>query len=257
MPIEWNQYLRLPEMTLQDKRIPRTVFADRVKASKKEQKTIACLKELRSYAIIVKSNTGILPHVDDVHDIQAVIYLDCLLDAWPHAGELAAILHRAFPNPTVLLMRTVNPLDGRMLSVALKRKSLAEAGVVVVEAVDSTGVLDPMESGTAAFWNMIGYDRLPQNDLLDYVHGMQDAILFHNARPRLGFTPKPGLARRQEIRDDLVRLQQLDTEIRRLQVKRRDKDTTFGESAEIRVLESGKKEEAQTIVDHIKELCHD
>ena len=40
-------------------------------------------------------------------------------------------------------------------------------------------------------------------------------------------------------------------------LKRRDKDTTFGESAEIRVLESGKKEEAQTIVDHIKELCHD
>ena len=154
-------------------------------------------------------------------------------------------------------MRTMNPLEGRMLSVAAKRKSLAETGAVVVENMDVTGVLDPMDAATATFWNAIRYDRLPQTDLLDYVHGMQDAILFHRLQPQLGFMPKPNLMHRAEIRSELDRLKRLDAEISRLLAKRRDKDTTFGESTEIRVLESGKKEEAQTIVDHIKELCHD
>ena len=257
MPVEWNQYLQLPEGTLQNQRIPKTVLAARANLSKKEEKALANLHELRNYALVGKSNTGILPRVDDTYDIQTVIYLDCTLASWDKAGELATILHRVFPNPTVLLMRTMNPLEGRMLSVAAKRKSLAETGAVVVENMDVTGVLDPMDAATATFWNAIRYDRLPQTDLLDYVHGMQDAILFHRLQPQLGFMPKPNLMHRAEIRSELDRLKRLDAEISRLLAKRRDKDTTFGESTEIRVLESGKKEEAQTIVDHIKELCHD
>lgn len=257
MPVEWNHYLQLPEMTLQGKRIPKTVFSVKASLSKKEQKTLDLLKELRNYAMIGKSNTGILPHIDDTYDIQAVIYLDCMLTSWQRTGELAALLHRSLPNPTVLLMHTMDLLDGRMVSVAVKRKSLAETGAMVVESLESTDVLDPTGASTAMFWQAIKYDNLPQNDLLEYVHGIQDAILFHNARPRLGFTPKPTPARRAEIHENLVRLKQLDTEIGRLKTKRRDKDTTFGESAELRVIESGKKEEAQTIVNRIKELCHD
>lgn len=257
MPVEWNQYLQLPESTLQSKRIPKTVLVERAGLSKKEQKTLSALRELRSYAVIGKSNTGILPHVDGTYDIQAVIYLDCILTSWDGIGELAMILHRAFPNPTVLLMRTADPLDGRMLSVALKRRNLAEDNAAVVETVDATDAIDPMDTSVAAFWNSIRYDALPQNDLLDYVYGMQDAVLFRNVQPRLGFMPKPGLIHRAEARDELVRLKRLDAEIAGLAAKRKGKDVTFGESTEIRVIESGKKEEAQTIVDHIKELCHD
>lgn len=258
MTDEWNRYLRLPASTLQGgKRIPKTVFSSRAGLSKKEQKLLGNLRELRSYAILGKSNTGILPRIDEVYDIQAVIYLDCLLGTWDRTDDLALLLHRAFPNPTVLLMRTMDLLDGRRVSVAVKRRSLAETGAVVVETVDSTDVLDPMDGSSTEFWNVFAYDRLPQNDLLDYVHGMQDAVLFHGLRSRLGFMPKPGLMHRTEIRKDLKQLKLLDTEIRQLDAKRRDRDTTFGESAELRVLASGKKEEAQTIVDHIKELCHE
>ncbi|PWG59847.1 DUF4391 domain-containing protein [Bifidobacterium catulorum] len=254
----WNRYLQLPEMTLQGgKRIPKTVLTVRAKLSKKEQKVLANLRELGNYAMLGKSNTGILPHCDDTYDIRAVIYLDCLLGSWDRTSELALILHRAFANPTVLLMRTASPLDGCAVSVATKRKSLAETGASVVENVDTTTTLDPVDGSTAAFWDLFAYERLPQTDLLDYVHGMQDAILFHNLHPRLGFTPKPGLIHRAEIRRELVRLKRVDTEIRGLDARRYDKDTSFGESAELRVLASGKKEEAQTIVDHIKELSHE
>ena len=254
----WNRYLRLPEPTLLGgKRIPKTALTAHADLSRKEQKILANLKALGSYAMLGKSNTGILSHCDDTYDIRAVIYLDCLLGSWGRTGELALILHRAFANTTVLLMRTANPLDGRVVSVATKRKSLAEAGAAVTENVDTTATLDPMDGSTGAFWDLFAYERLPQTDLLDYVHGMQDVILFHNLRPRLGFTPKPGLIHRTEIREELVRLKRVDAEIRGLDARRRDKDTTFGESAELRVLASGKKEEAQTIVDHIKELCHE
>lgn len=255
MPIEWNQYLQLPEAALQSKRIPKTVLVAKAGLSRTEQKALAVLKELRSYAVIGKSTTGILPHVDSVYDIRAVIYLDCALESWDGIGELAMILHRAFPNPTVLLMGTEDPLGGRMLSVALKRRSLAKGSAAVVESVDSTDAIDPMDVSAAAFWSAIQYDALPQSDLLDYVHGVQDAVSFCNVRSRIGFVPKPGYVCRAEVHEELARLKRLDAQIAELASRRRSKDVTFGESAEIRVIESGKKEEAQTIVNHIKELC--
>ena len=257
MSVEWNQYLRLPETTLRIKRVPKTALAERVELSKKEQRVLAHLKELSSYAMLGKSNTGILPHIDETYDIRAVLYLDCLLDSWTAANNLIMILHRAFSNRTVLLLRTLSPLEGRKVSVALKRKSLSETSASVVESVDSTDVLDSMDKTTPIFWNMFNYDSLPQNDLLDYVQGMQDVILFHGLYPQLGFSPKPGLIHRKEIRRELVRLKQLDAEIRQLQSRRKSKDTPIGESAELRILESDKKDEAQTIVNHIKELYND
>lgn len=253
---EWNQCLRLPEATLQGgKRIPKTVLASHADLSRKELRLLDNLRELRSHAVLGRSNTGIPPRVDAAHDVRAVLYLDCLLGSWNRAGELAAVLHRAFPNPTVLLMRTMDVLDGRMISVAAKRKSLAETGAVVVEETETTTPLQPLDGDAPAFWEAFAYGRLPQADLLDYVHGMQDVILFHNLRPRLGFMPRPGLIHRSEIRRELVRLKQVDAEIRGLDARRRSKDTTIGASADLRVLLSGKKEEAQIIVDHIKELC--
>lgn len=258
MAVEWNRYLGLPQEALVGgKRIHKTVLVERAGLSKHEQQQLRDLKELSFYATVSKSSAGILPHVDDMFDIRAVVYLDCLLETWNGATELALILHRAFPNPTVLLMRLADSFGGRMVSVALKRKSMAEASATVVEDVESTAVLEPVSADTTRFWPVFAFDRLPQNDLLDYTRGMLDVIAFSKVYQRLGFMPRIDLMHRDEVRGNLRKLKQLDGEIRRLRAQRKDKDTTLGESADLRVLESGKTKEAQSIVDHIKELCHD
>ena len=257
MAFDWNRYLQLPMATLQDKRIEKTEFSARAGLSKKEQKLLHDLRRLTLYAAVSKDNTGILPYTDEQYDIRGIMYFDCTLTKWDNAPALITLLHRVFPNPTVLLMRTVDPFGGYRLSIGLKRKSLAEKGTAVVESMESTGILDDMDASTALLWNALAYGKLPQRDLLDYVHGIQDVVLAFNMVPRLGFMLRIDVLHRTTIRQELANLKRLDEKIRRLKAKRRDKTTTLGESAELRVIESGTTEETQNIVEHIKELCHD
>lgn len=262
----WNERLNLPDATLQGNAIPTAVLIRQGRLTKKEQKTLAHMEALSLIATMTKANTGILPVMDGTHDIQAVLYFDCAIRDWSHADAVAAIVHKVFPNPTVVLMRAddttgyglTGGLDGGFkISVGLKRNSLVEHGATVVESVETTGLLDPWDDGAEELLDALAYERLPQRDLLDLVHGMQDAVLYANVSGRLGFFPRSNPVRREAVRGALVQLKELDREIARLRAKRRDRDTAIGESSRLRVVESGKTEETRAIVERIKELCHD
>ncbi|NEG69593.1 DUF4391 domain-containing protein [Bifidobacterium choloepi] len=257
MTIAWNNYLELPETALDGRRIPKTAIVAHAALSKKQQKTLGNLRELHSFATLAKSNTGIPAHVDEDHDIQAVLYLSCLLNSWQRTNDIVTILHRTFPNPTVLLIEVDEPGNRSMVSVGLKRKSLAEESAVVLERVETIELPRSSSEDAMPFWQTFRYPQLSQHDLLDFVTAMQDAVLFADARSFLGFIPQSDGIQRAVMRQELLQFKRLDREIVDLQSRRRNKDLSIGESAEIRVLEASKKEEAQILVDHIKELCHD
>ncbi|MGN0035072.1 MAG: DUF4391 domain-containing protein, partial [Coriobacteriales bacterium] len=103
--MDWNEILRLPDAALAGyRRIPKTVLTKQAQLTRHEQKVLDKVASIRHFATVQKSTTRILPHVDVERDVQSVIFLHCeTTEASKAYGEVAALLHKCFPNPTVIL----------------------------------------------------------------------------------------------------------------------------------------------------------
>lgn len=136
--IDWNGILRLPEAALAGcRRIPKTVLVKQAMLTKTEQKRLDKVARLEHFATVQKSTTRIPPYEDDERNVQSVVFLRCEMTAGTMAvAEVAELVHKCFPNPTVLL---VEAGGCACISVALTRRSQAEQGATVVDRVESTG----------------------------------------------------------------------------------------------------------------------
>ena len=117
--IDWNGILRLPEAALAGcRRIPKTVLVKQAMLTKTEQKRLDKVARLEHFATVQKSTTRIPPYEDDERNVQSVVFLRCEMTAGTMAvAEVAELVHKCFPNPTVLLVDAEEPgragRDGR------------------------------------------------------------------------------------------------------------------------------------------------
>lgn len=120
--IDWNGILRLPEAALAGcRRIPKTVLVKQAMLTKTEQKRLDKVARLEHFATVQKSTTRIPPYEDDERNVQSVVFLRCEMTAGTMAvAEVAELVHKCFPNPTVLL---VEAGGCACISVALTRRT--------------------------------------------------------------------------------------------------------------------------------------
>ena len=178
---EWNDVLRLPDAALAgDRRIPKTVLTRQAQLSKTEQKVLDRVGMLTHFATVQKSTTRIPPAVDDEHDIKSVLFLRCELSRGAAYAEVAHLVHKCFPNPTVILFGG----EGEAcVSVATTRKSLAEQGATVIDEVQATGAFEPSDARYVPFLDALSFERLPQANLLAYLHGLTWAVRLSRTVP--------------------------------------------------------------------------
>lgn len=140
--VDWNGILRLPDAALAgDRRIPKTVLVKQAMLTKTEQKRLDKVARLEHFATVQKSTTRIPPYEDDDYNVQSVVFLRCEMTVGTMAvAEVAELVHKCFPNPTVLLIEAGGCV---CVSVALTRKSQAEQGATVVDRTEATGAFDP------------------------------------------------------------------------------------------------------------------
>lgn len=254
MSIDWNEIFRLPPAALAgDKRIPKTVIVRQAQLTKREQKTLDKVKRLSLFATVQKSTTRILPYIDGSYDIESIVFLRCeMADVSAAFTEVSGLLHRCFPNPTVLLMEGSS---GITISVALTRKSLAEKGAMVVEEQHHTGVLDPESTNT---WNMLealAFERLPQDNLLAYLREAMWRSRLVKASGTLGFYPECGRRDRERLVELLTETELLSREAAGLALARRDRELSLNEQMKLRVRLRGMEEQRGLLVAKVKELC--
>lgn len=253
--IDWNGILRLPEAALAGcRRIPKTVLVKQAMLTKTEQKRLDKVARLEHFATVQKSTTRIPPYEDDERNVQSVVFLRCEMTAGTMAvAEVAELVHKCFPNPTVLL---VEAGGCACISVALTRRSQAEQGATVVDRVESTGAFDPGRSEYADFLGALAFGRLSQGDLWEYlVDRPQASLLFLHFHPQLR-----GLVERYVLRPPLL-LQPLDGGSH-LIVARREGDQLFPVSSGAYGVEpqaanrAGQRYGARQVADEIKEICN-
>lgn len=250
---EWNDVLRLPDAALAgDRRIPKTVLTRQAQLTKTEQKVLDRVGALTHFATVQKSTTRIAPAVDDEHDIQSVLFLRCELSRGAAYAEVARLVHKCFPNPTVLLFGG----EGEAcVSVATTRKSLAERGATVIDEVQATGAFNLADAALAPFVDSLAFDRLPQGDLLAYLRGIAWNVRLSRAVPSLGFYPTCTEGDQERLDGLLARRDSLAAQVADMRQRRRDRGLTLNESAKLRMALKGLEKELDGADEEITALC--
>lgn len=254
--IDWEKIMGFPAAALAgEKSIYKTQIVSQGQLTKAEEKKLSGVSKLTLFATLQKSTTYMLPRKDDDYDIEAIIVLRCELKGNAAPSEIAALIHKVFPNPTIILFEDA---QGRMgLSAAVKRKSRAERGAIVVEDIQNTGIFDQTAPGYADFIEAINYSKLPQTSLYDFITAMASSIELSKTIPVLGFYPECDETDVGLFMVQVKRLETVQSEIRALQEKRRDKETTLAESTKIRIQIRDRQNELDNASKQIKELCHE
>ena len=253
--MDWVKTLGLPAATVAgDKTVHKTMLVSQGGLTAAEQRLLKQLSRLGLCATVSRQNARIVPVSDDVHEIGSVIYLRCELVKAAGFGELAGVLHKAFPNPVVLLFEEPGGKVG--VSVSLKRKSLAEKGAVVVERSESTRLFDPSERAHADYLADIRHASLPQSDLLAYVTALCDRTAKAATIGSVGEYPRCKDDDTPRLMALLSRLRDMQTEINVLRSRYRDKGATLAETSRLRMALKKKEREQEELATEIKELCH-
>lgn len=251
---EWNDVFRLPQTALAgDRRIPKTVLVRQALLTKTEQKTLSKVGALSHYATVQKSTTYIPPALDEERDIQSVVFLTCKMAGSSASSEVVGLVHRCFPNPTVLL---AEGLDTVCISVSITRRSLAEKGAVVVDRVESTGPIDLTVPQLAPFVEELAFERLPQYDLLSYLEGLGWCVRRALMTSELGFYPQCAKDERACLEELVSERSTLAENVTALKRRRGEKDLTLNETARLRMELHGVERELADVDNRIKELCH-
>ena len=253
--VDWGGILRLPDAALAgDRRIPKVVLVKQAMLTKTEQKRLDKVARLEHFATVQKSTTRIPPYEDDERNVQSIVFLRCGMAAGSMAlAEVAELVHKCFPNPTVLLIEAG---DRACVSVALTRKSQAEQGATVVDRIESTGAFDPGRSEYAAFLGALAFGQLSQGDLWEYLVDLARAVTLSRAIKGLGFYPRCCAQDREKLIVLASRYDELDASVKRLRERRRSKDITLNESAKLRMEMKEEERRLKVVADEIMEICN-
>lgn len=232
--------------------MPKTVLVRQVGLTKLEQKLLANVSRIEHWATVQKSTTHILPHVDEDHDIQSVIFLRVELGRRSAYAEVSRLLHKCLPNPTVIL---TEGQDGCCVSVDVTRRSLAEHGATVVESVDSTGAFDPDDGAWVGLLDALAFRALPQEDLLAYLVAMERAVKMSRAIPVLGHYPGCGAEQADELLKLIAEYDRLTIEARGVEARRQDRNLSLNETAKLRMRQKSIEKDRDKVAEGIQKLC--
>ena len=253
--VDWSGILRLPDAALAGgRRIPKAVLGKQAMLTKTEQKRLDKVVRLEHFATVQKSTTRIPPYEDDERNVQSIVFLRCEMAPGTMAvAEVAELMHKCFPNPTVLLIEA----GGRAcVSVALTRKSQAEQGATVVDRIEATGAFDPGRSEYAEFLGALAFVRLSQGDLWEYLLDMVRVVALSRAIGGLGFYPSCPAQDREKLIVLTARYDELGASVKRLRERRWSKDITLNESAKLRMEMKEEERRLRAVTDEIREICN-
>lgn len=255
MSVRWNDILQLPNEALAGgRRLTKTMLVQQAALTKYEQKTLEKVRRLEHFATATKGTTRMLARVDDERDVQSIIFLRCEMAPGVQAvAEVSRLLHKCFPNPTVILFE----MDNRLcISVALTRRSLSERGATVVDQTESTSIFDLCDERWTPFLDAIAYPALPQDDLQVYLEAMATTVMLSQAIEPLGFYPVTNIANRDQVLSLVSELEALQAKIKQLYEERGRPDITLNESAKLRMKIRKMEMRHNAVLQAIKELCH-
>jgi hypothetical protein len=205
--------LGIPSSALVEQRVPKKLLLEHGAPTAADKRQIQNgIEEIVWVAALKPINIGVPAFDDGERQYLEIAVLAVELRPTAKPTRLIELIHRAIPYPVVLISGQGEAIS---LSLAHKRWSQGEAGVVVIEAVRQIK-LNPSALSTheAEFLASLAISRLPSRDLFTLYDGILARLAaLEAARITGAFTPLDSPERATAVREALDRHALLQREI--------------------------------------------
>lgn len=196
--------LGLPPDARVDQRVPKKLLTEHGAPTPADKRQIQDgIEELLWVAALKPTNIAVPAFKDGLREYLEIAVVTATLRADAKLTRLIELIHRAIPYPVVLWTEQGGAVS---LSLAHKRWSQGEAGVVVIEDVRRTAPFHPKNptAEEALFLTSLAVSGLPNRDLFELYQGWLDRVAALEAAQITGaFAPPASAEQAAGLRDSL------------------------------------------------------
>lgn len=169
--------LDLPAAARVDRRVPKKLLLENGAPTAADRRLIAeGIDSVVWVAALKPTTVGVPVFVDDIREYLEIAVVSLTVRKATKPARLASLVHRAIPYPVLLILQDERQVG---LSVAHKRRSLGEAGKVVLDEDDVSVSLDDVADAEwlPAFLDAIALSRQPRASMWTLYQGWVDTLV--------------------------------------------------------------------------------
>ena len=169
--------LDLPTAAHVDRRVPKKLLLENGAPTSADRRLIMdSIESLVWVAALKPTTVGIPAFVDEIREYLEIAVISVTVRNTAKPARLANLVHRAIPYPVLLVLHDERQVG---LSAAHKRRSLGEAGRVVLDEDDMWVSIDDAADAPClpAFLDALALRRLPRTSMLTLYQGWIDTLV--------------------------------------------------------------------------------
>ncbi|MBM7707204.1 hypothetical protein JOD03_002143 [Chryseomicrobium aureum] len=246
--------LQIPQRTVLNRKIPKKAFFTQTDLSTTEKELFTSdIEGMHLISVMNQQSMNIPSFQDDEFNYSEVVWIYVDLRITKNINKIASAIHKAIPNPVVLV---AGSSEGRiLLSTSHKRLNKNDKTKVVVEQPTITDWFNPREEDTAysKFLNALVVSNLSFENLYSIYEDIQQLIKCEEVIQLVGTIPT-SKDKREEVVNILRNVQKHRKNIEQLQLEQKGQ-VDFGKKMELHMKIKRQEQEINTHLLRIKELC--
>ncbi|MBM7697528.1 DUF4391 domain-containing protein [Salimicrobium jeotgali] len=246
--------LQMPKRTVLNRNIPKKQFYEQAELSNKEKELIKDDIESVYLLSICRQDTLNVPkYVDEDLHYEEIYWVFVSLKSTKHFEKVCKTIHRAFPNPVVLVCSNA----GQDIAVSTGHKRLNQnvSSKSVVEELSLSPFIDPYshDEGTARFIERLNFRSLSHQNLYIFYEDISKATEASQIISIIGSYPRS----EQSLLDSTRVIKEINLNLKELlRLKKEHNDQTdFGEKMNIYMNIKQVEAKKEQLLNQLKELC--
>lgn len=246
--------LQIPQRTVLNRKIPKKAFFTQTDLSTTEKELFTSdIEGMHLMSVMNQQSMNIPNYQDDEFNYAEVVWIYVELRFTKNINKIASAIHKAIPNPVVLIMSSS---EGQiLLSTSHKRLNKNDKTKVVVEQPTMTDWFNPKEENTPYFklLNALVVSNLSFENLNSVYNDIHQWIRCEELIQLVGTIPTSSENREVAVRI-LSNVQKHRKEVEQLQLEQKGQ-VEFGAKMDLHMKIKRQEQQINTQLQEIKELC--
>lgn len=246
--------LQIPQRAVLNRKIPKKAFFTQTDLSTTEKEMFTSdIEGMHLISVMNQQSMNIPSYQDDEFNYSEVVWIHVELRITKNINKIASAIHKAIPNPVVLILSS--PEDQIVLSASHKRINKNDKTKVVVEQITMTDWFYPEEEDTPYFklLNALIVSNLSFENQHSFYDGLYQWIKCEEVIQLVGTLPTSS-ENCEVVVSILSNVQKNKKEVEQLKFEQKAQ-VDFGAKMDLHMKIKRQEEQINTQVQKIKELC--
>ncbi|PJK17192.1 hypothetical protein CQS04_08585 [Chryseomicrobium excrementi] len=246
--------LQIPQRTVLNRKIPKKAFFTQTDLSTTEKELFTSdIEGMHLISVMNQQSMNIPSFQDDEFNYSEVVWIYVDLRITKNINKIASAIHKAIPNPVVLV---AGSSEGRiLLSTSHKRLNKNDKAKVVVDQTAITDWFNPREENTAYsnLLNALIVSNLSFENLHSFYEDIHLWIICEELIQLIGTIPTNSV-KREEVVNILINVQKHCKDVEQLQLEQKGQ-IDFGNKMELHIKIKQQEQQINLHLQQIRELC--